>query len=643
MLHTRLSVATETDGLRPRAALSITAPEEPIPVSIVFAIDRSGSTSSDATPGLPEGERDGVTILDLTVNSIKVGIKSLRKDDRVAVVKFDERATIVYPMSPMTDANKRTVLGRLDSINSDGGTQIWSGIRLSLETMLSDLVDITDNGARSRSILVFTDGIDITKPLRGNIYELSKWIDANQEASARFSMHTVGFGAELDSKELHQMAGMLGGRFSHIPEATTAGTILVNFMATELSTFGTNLRVTTTKTDGTVVTSRLGAIRAGQTRTVPVSDPQGVASIEVSFLRGAAASVAVDMAAQIDDASVLACLVKFDLVETLRHVVETCESSSMAWALPYCAQQFAQFRARNENFSVPFVQACVADVKDQLHKAVENEKWHRAWGLHYMRSYMDATEHEVVSNFRDKAVQLYGSTPFKAIQARCEAVFLAEPPIPKKKPVTTRTSAASSTASTRALASYQARYYDVDNRGSGCFCPESLIQMLDGSVKPVGTLRKGDMVACTGGLGAAVRCLVWSSGTFTMVSVGGFTLTPTHPVLDPDAMLREWVFPKDLPSASAAPDSSRVVNLVLDSNHEIIGASGAGGVSGALVCCTLGHGFREPVVEHSFLGTEKVIDALKEVPGFEEGSVEVTFTRSSGGPSAFIDGVKGRL
>lgn len=55
MLHTRLLVATETDGIRPRAALSITAPEEPIPVSIVFAIDRSGSTSSDATPGLPEG------------------------------------------------------------------------------------------------------------------------------------------------------------------------------------------------------------------------------------------------------------------------------------------------------------------------------------------------------------------------------------------------------------------------------------------------------------------------------------------------------------------------------------------------------------------------------------------------------------
>ncbi len=448
---------------------------------------------------------------------------------------------------------------------------------------------------------------------------------------------TVGFGAELDSKELHKMAGMLGGRFSHIPEATTAGTILVNFMATELSTFGTNLRVTTTKTDGTVVTSRLGAIRAGQTRTVPVSDPQGVASIDVSFLRGAAGSVAVDMAAQIDDARVLACLVKFDLVETLRHVVETCESSSMAWALPYCAQQFAQFRARNENFSVPFVKECVTDVKDQLHKAVENEKWHRAWGLHYMRSYMDATEHEVVSNFRDNAVQHFESTPFKAIQARCEAVFLAEPPIPKKKPATSR---APSAYSARAIpvavraAAYQARYYD---QGGGCFCPESPIQMLDGTVKPIGTLRKGDLVACPGGLGAAVRCLVWSVGNFKMVAIGGFTLTPTHPVLDPDAMLREWVFPKDLPSSSAAPDSTRVVNLVLDSSHAVIGASGASGAG--LVCCTLGHGFREPVVEHAFLGTNEVIDALKELPGFDTGSVQAAFTRGGLGAESHITGL----
>jgi hypothetical protein len=447
-------------------------------------------------------------------------------------------------------------------------------------------------------------------------------------------MHTVGFGNELDSKELHAMAGMLNGRFCSIPEATTAGTILINFLATELSTFCTNLRVTTTKADGTVVTLRLGAIRAGQTRTVPV-DARDVASIEVSFFRGQDASVAVDLAeaaALDDDESVRACHVKSDLVGTLRHVVETCESSNMAWALPYCAQQFAQFRARNELDSVPFVEACVADVKDQLHKAVENEKWHRAWGLHYMRSYMDATAHEVVNNFRDKAIQHFASPPFTAVQARCEEVFVSEPPIPKK-PVKTRASgpAAIPTAIPVASAAYQARYYDSSG---GCFCPESPIQMLDGSVKPIGTLRKGDLVACPGGLGAAVRCLVWSSGNFAMVSVCGFTLTPTHPVLDPDAMLREWIFPKDLACCSAAPDSKRIVSLVLDSNHEIIGAGAMDGRScgpGFLVCCTLGHGFREPVVEHDFLGTEKVVAALKAVPGFEEGSVEVTFTRGSSG------------
>lgn len=625
MLHARVLKSTDEQDLRfigPRFALSITAPEVNSPVSIVFVIDRSGSTGADATPGLPDEERDGITILDLILHSIKVGIKSLRKDDRVAVVQFDDRATVVYPMSPMTDANKRTVLGRLDSVNSGGGTQIWSGISLSLQTMLADL-----GGAdsRSRSMLVFTDGLDVTKPLRGNIYELSKWIDANPEASTKFSMHTVGFGNELDSKELHAMAGMLGGRFSHIPEATTAGTILINFLATELATFCTNLRVTTTKADGTVATLRLGAIRAGQTRTIPV-DARDVASIEVSFFRGQDTSFSVDMAALEDDESVRACHVKSDLVGTLRHVVETCESSNMAWALPYSAQQFAQFRARNELDSVPFVQACVADVKDQLHKAVENEKWHKSWGLHYLRSTMDATAHEVVSNFRDKSVQHYASPPFTAIQARCEQVFLAEPPIPKKKPRASVPSAipvAIPVASSVPAAAYQARYYD---NSSGCFCPESPIQMLDGSVRPVGTLRKGDRVACPGGLSAAVRCLVWSVGHFEMVTIRGFTLTATHPVLNPDAMLREWAFPRDLlTSEPVLSDSTRVVNLVLDWNHEIVGGSGG------LVCCTLGHGLREPVVEHGYLGTDKVIGDLEKVPGFETGSVEVTFTRGAGG------------
>jgi Mg-chelatase subunit ChlD len=614
-------------GTGDRLALRLTAPSvKRIPCDIVFVIDKSGSTESDATPGLEEAERDGIAVLELIVHLLKITVQYLDERDRVAVVQFDERASVKFPMAFMTPGGKATVCSRLGSIQSSGGTQIWSGIHLGLETLrAADRVD----GPRSRSVLVLTDGLDVTKPLRGNMHELRQWIDANAAMSRAVSMHTVGFGNALDSRELFEMASALGGTFSHIPDASTAGTILINRCATELATFATGLRVAVTKTDGTVATAELGSIRTGQTRVVPCGD---VARIDVSFFNGLEhESLRVDVSTVEEDApSVEACMVKADLLGTLRHVVDTCESSSLAWALPYCAQQLAQFRARSELVTgSPYVEACVADVKDQLHKAVENEKWHAAWGMHYLRSYLHATAHEMVSNFRDKAVQFYASPSFKELQEQCERVFVSTPPIPKRPPVRRAAPCAQQQRAAAPVVSYQDRYYGAGD--GGCFCPDARIRMSDGSERAIGTLRKGDLVACSGGLRAAVLCVVWSFGHFEMVSIGGFTLTATHPVLDPDAMLRAWVFPKDLP-APIRSVSTRVVNLVLDSNHEIIGAGG-------LVCCTLGHGLREPVVEHDYLGTDRVVRDLEGLPGFTDGLVEVAFTRAAG-PGGGITGVR---
>lgn len=609
-METRVSRAVNDTEL----VLSVTAPSVPrLPCDVTFVIDKSGSMDTDATAGLPESERDGVTILDLVGSLIKVWIGCLGDEDRVGVVTFDERATVTYPMAYMTPANKRTACSRLDSVRPSGGTQIWSGIKLGLETMRQ----AEAAKKRSRCVLVLTDGLDVTKPLRGNMHELRSWVEAN--ADFRFAMHTVGFGNALDSRELHAMAEVMNGTFSHIPEATTAGTILINRCATELAQYGSSLCVSVTKSDGTVVTSKHGAIRIGQTRTFPIG--ADAARVDVSFFDGAARqSAQVDMSVVESEAVALACAAKSDLVATLKHVIETLESSSLAWALPYCAQQFTGFRARCEVITadVPYVAGCIADVKGQLHMSVDNEKWLSSWGKHYLRSFLDATTHEVVSNFRDKSVQLFASPAFLALQAHCESVFLAAPLIPKKVPLTRAHSYSAPVPAPRALsaATQQARYYA---QSGGCFSPDARVYMHDGSVRPIGALRKGDEVACSGGRSARVVCLVFSSGHFEMVSVDGFTLTPTHPVLGPEM---EWAYPRDL-SASRS-EATRVVNVLLDGVHEVIGA----GRQSKLVCCTLAHGLRGPVVGHAFLGTDAVANELKCLPGFEDGAVEATFTRT---------------
>ena len=115
-----------------------------------------------------------------------------------------------------------------------------------------------------------------------------------------------------------------------------------------------------------------------------------------------------------------------------------------------------------------------------------------------------------------------------------------------------------------------------------------------------------------------------------MVSVDGFTLTPTHPVRNPDAT-HQWVFPKDI--STDRSQSTRVVNLLLDTCHEIVGCRND---TRPIVCCTLAHGMHEDVVGHDYLGTDAVIRDLEGIPGFGDGCVEVTFTRGE----LYVSGVQ---
>ena len=56
-------------------------------------------------------------------------------------------------------------------------------------------------------------------------------------------------------------------------------------------------------------------------------------------------------------------------------------------------------------------------------------------------------------------------------------------------------------------------------------------------------------------------------------------------------------------------------NVVLDSSHvlEIEG----------IECITLGHGFTGDVVGHDYFGTNRVLDDLRSLPGWDEGTVTV--------------------
>jgi hypothetical protein len=42
-----------------------------------------------------------------------------------------------------------------------------------------------------------------------------------------------------------------------------------------------------------------------------------------------------------------------------------------------------------------------------------------------------------------------------------------------------------------------------------------------------------------------------------------------------------------------------------------------------VACVTLGHGFTEDVVQHTYFGTEEVINDMKAMPGWDKGFIDM--------------------
>merc|ERR1712070_452793 len=150
--------------------------------------------------------------------------------------------------------------------------------------------------------------------------------------------------------------------------------------------------------------------------------------------------------------------------------------------------------------------------------------------------------------------------------------------------------------------------------GGGCFSGNSTIMMADGSSKLVKDLVKGDKIASTKGQTSTIQCIVRTATYGGMTDMclldGGLLITPGHPV----KLGGKWVFPRDVTSRKFVKCEA-YYNLVVDQGH----IATINGIEAIL----LGHDYTEGILKHEYLGTQRVINDLKQLPGFAQGLVHL--------------------
>ncbi|KAL1208633.1 E3 ubiquitin-protein ligase WAV3 [Cardamine amara subsp. amara] len=218
------------------------------PVDLVTVLDVSGSMAG--------------TKLALLKRAMGFVIQNLGPFDRLSVISFSSTARRNFPLRLMTETGKQEALQAVNSLVSNGGTNIAEGLKKGARV----LIDRRFKNPVS-SIVLLSDGQDtytMTSPTsgcsRGTDYKalLPKEINGN-----RIPVHAFGFGADHDASLMHSIAENSGGTFSFIESETVIQDAFAQCIGGLLSVVVQELCV---KIECVHPVLRIGSVKAGSYR-----------------------------------------------------------------------------------------------------------------------------------------------------------------------------------------------------------------------------------------------------------------------------------------------------------------------------------------------------------------------------------------
>jgi len=619
------------------------------PSHICCVIDCSGSM------GLPASSKDengnavedaGLTILDIVKFSTVVIAESLSPQDKLSIVTYSDNAVSVLPPTDMTDEGKASVKAVLATIQPDCRTNLFAG----LECGVKQANKVGDGYINS--VFILTDGYPNIHPAESYEVSISKVLCENPISGA---LSTFGFGYNLDSKLLVDIAKIGGGYFSFIADAGMVGTCFINALANSRCVFGVNPVLKISGCD----LSKSGIIPKNSFIPSVTSDDflearlvDDIIYVKLTPLRyGCDVDVILKPFLFHNRDSVKIELV-FDTIGGKRNNLDVILSNSttadelfhskratfVREAIKLSVNTFDEdacntfVSASEESIeSNSNLDALYQDMKGEATEAISSQKNFTTWGKHFLLSLSTAHLHQFCNNFRDPGVQVYGTgILFSSLQDSLDDIFEK---IPSAQP-------SRQTGVTQSV--QMSKVYN--NRNTTCVDGKTILRVKTQSLHkiitrnddatsfstssfsetrriPICNIKKGDLVLTADGSYVKVDCLVetvvddkTSQKPFDLIKIGQLCVTPYHPV----KVDQIWQFPIQIAKNKqmAANDNDyitaySVYNLVLErgERHKAV-------VMDGVETITLGHGITNNIIlQHDYFGTDRVIDDFSTLGG----------------------------
>merc|ERR1719345_370021 len=155
---------------------------------------------------------------------MKTIIRNLQGTDRLAVVAYSSDARTIFGLTAMDEGGRRTTETKLEELIPEGMTNLWDGLKQGME-----LLKAGQTPGRLQHVMLFTDGLPNINPPRGILPMVKRQKD-KEGGRLPCTISTFGFGYELDSELLSEIAVSGCGSYAFIPDAGFVGTVFVNAM-----------------------------------------------------------------------------------------------------------------------------------------------------------------------------------------------------------------------------------------------------------------------------------------------------------------------------------------------------------------------------------------------------------------------------
>ena len=657
----RISVApcyADTASSTRHVGITIHVPDRPqeVPIDICCVIDISGSMGEDAKFQDPHDETktvsEGMNQLDLVKHAVKTIIRTLSDHDRLAVVAFDSVANVAFRLSEMNETGKLASIAAVEALEPRNSTNIWAGLEVGLDSLRNaSSQQQSEQHKRRRFLLFLTDGQPTDSPPQGEAALVRKYFEVHPDF--RCMVSTFGFGYMLKSELLLDIAREAGGTFAFIPDALVLGTCFVDAVANARSClcldakvhleakngarFGTEKPIVDHSLPWSTVpwglVARIGPIHCGQSRDLAlvIQIPEGSGSddyleVTLEYTADKVIKIASKGCDHEPTSDAVVADARSAAVDALADVISQCDSGAGDKGNQTLSVVVGKLTVLEASTKDPRLTALLADVSGRARKAISTVERFNRWGSHYLRALYRSHQYQLQTNFCDPGLKVYGGTQFRALVEAGGQVFRT---LQMKKYSdgqhhrggSHQQPAAQQSASSAAATPTpppNATYYASDSSGV-CFGGRSVVLTGEMKTKQVSEVGKGDRLLMADGSFSQVAVVVEmpnvSKKLPTLLEPSGLLITPGHPIRLGGDGGGGWMKPRDL-AGGKAEAASRVFNFLFEQRPT------CGLLVNGIECATWFHAI--PELQHDIFSTIAIVEAVRQLPGFETGHARGT-------------------